>query len=216
MVGPWRRISSNSGVAEALSDDLTTIIRRRRMTRTFAGGPSTEELLDLCDVARRAPSAGFAQGSHFLVLDGADKDRFFTVSGAGEWFARRAPRVVECSQIVLVLADPEAYTTRYAEPDKVGHGLEERESWFCPYWLTDSAMAAQNLLLLIEERRWGALLFGLFGPPHDTLGQFGVPSTIQCVGAIAVGDRSPDDQASGSATHRPRRPTADVIHRGKW
>lgn len=216
MVGPWRRISSNSGVAEALSDDLTSIIRRRRMTRSFAGGPTTEELLEVCDIARRAPSAGFSQGSHFLVLDGADKDRFFAVSGAGEWFAVRAPRVVDCSQIVLVLADPEAYTTRYAEPDKVGHGLEQRESWSCPYWLTDSAMAAQNLLLLIEERRWGALLFGLFGPPRDTLSQFGVPSTIQCVGAVAVGNRSPDDQPTGSATRRPRRPAADVIHRGTW
>jgi len=216
MAGPWPRIWPNSGAAEAVSDDLTSIIRRRRMTRSFAGGPSTEELVDLCDVARRAPSAGFAQGSHFLVLDGADKDRFFETSGAGEWFAQRAPGVRDCSQVVLVLADPDAYTSRYAEADKVEFGLVQRESWSCPFWLTDAAMAAQNLLLLLEERRWGALLFGLYGPRQTSLDPFGIPPTIECVGVIAVGSRSPDDQPTGSATRRARRPAAEVIHRGSW
>lgn len=216
MAGPWPRICSNWDVADALADDLTTIIRRRRMTRTFSGGPATDVVLELCETARRAPSAGFAQGSHFLVLDGSDKERFFEVSGAGVWFAERAPSVRGCSQVVLVLADPDAYTDRYSEPDKISRGLTSRDTWACPYWLTDSAMAAQNLLLLIEERRWGALLFGLFGSPVETLNQFGVPPRIQCVGAIAVGFRSPQDRPSGSATTRARKQPSAVIHHGTW
>ena len=216
MVGPWPRIFSSWDAADTLPDDLTSIIRRRRMTRKFSGGPTLREVLDVCDVARRAPSAGYSQGCHFLVLDGSDKDTFFEVSGAGTWFARRAPGVRDCTQIVLVLADPEAYTDRYSQADKIDRGLSTPESWACPYWLTDAAMAAQNLLLLCEDRRWGALLFGLFGNPRDTLGRFGVPDAIQCVGAIAIGHRSPEDRPSGSSTIRGRRSSNEVIHVGHW
>lgn len=216
MVGPWPRISSNWDVADTLPDDLTSIIRRRRMTRTFSGGPTLHEVLEVCDVARRAPSAGFSQGCHFLVLDGPDKETFFEVSGAGTWFARRSPGVRDCTQIVLVLADPDAYTDRYSEPDKIDRGLSTRETWTCPYWLTDAAMAAQNLLLLCEDRRWGALLFGLHGDPRVTLDRFGVPDAVHCVGAVAIGHRSPDDRPSGSSAVRSRRGANEVVHVGRW
>ena len=216
MAGPWPRICSNWDAADTLPDDLTSIIRRRRMTRNFDGGPTSSEVLDLCDIARRAPSAGFSQGCHFLVLQEASKETFFDVSGAGAWFARRAPGVRHCTHVVLVLTDPTAYTDRYSEPDKIDRGLTRPEPWACPYWLTDAAMAAQNLLLLCEERRWGALLFGLFGDPSTTLREFGVPDTIQCVGAIAIGHRSEHDRPTGSPITRPRRASAEIVHLDRW
>jgi nitroreductase len=80
----------------------------------------------------------------------------------------------------------------------------------------DAAMAAENLLLMIEERRWGALLFGLFGDPRVVLDAYAVPSSVSCVGAIAVGYRHPDDQPSGSPTTRTRRPESEVVHVGQW
>lgn len=186
------------------------------MTRNFSGGPDTDDVVDLLDVARRAPSAGFAQGCHFLLLEGADKESFFDRSGAGDWFARRAPGVRDCSHVVLVLADPAAYTARYSEPDKVDRGLSSSDSWTCPYWLTDAAMAAQNLLLLCEERRWGALLFGLYADQRDTLSALGVPDEVHCVGAIAIGHRADHDAPTGSATTRTRRPLDEVVHVGRW
>ena len=186
------------------------------MTRRFSGGPTTAELTQTCALALRAPSAGFSQGSHFLVLSGDELTKFWQVSGAGDWFASRSPGVLDASAVVLVLGDQDAYTERYSKPDKVEHGLGDADRWVTPFWLTDAAMAAENLLLLIEEQRWGALLFGLFGDPRVVLDAYGVPPSVSCVGAIAVGYRHPDDQPSGSPTTRSRRPESEVVHLGQW
>jgi hypothetical protein len=39
---------------------------------------------------------------------------------------------------------------------------------------------------------------------------------VECVGAIAVGFRHPDDQPSGSPTTRARRSVSEVVHLGHW
>jgi len=186
------------------------------MTRRFSGGPPSNELADICALAVRAPSAGFSQGSHFLVLTDRDLETFWEVSGSGEWFASKSPGVLEAGAVVLVLGDQDAYTERYSMPDKARHGLDDANRWVTPFWLTDAAMAAENLLLLIEEKRWGALLFGLFGDPRVVLDAYAVPTSVSCVGAIAVGYRHPDDQPSGSPTTRARRPDSEVVHLGQW
>jgi len=187
------------------------------MTRQFA--PSSidpvvvEQLLDL---ARRAPSAGFSQGLHFLVLTGDSLSRFWEVTGAGEWFAAKQPGVLQAPVVVLPLADPTAYTARYAEGDKSGHGLDDAASWDVPFWLTDAAMAVQNLLLLAEERGLGALYFGIFRNARTLLDALGVPPHVVQVGAVALGERAPDDAPTGSPTKRPRRPIEEIIHHVQW
>jgi nitroreductase len=186
------------------------------MTRRFSGGPSSTELNELCALALRAPSAGFSQGAHFLILADDQLTKFWQVSGSGDWFGVKAPGVLDASAIVLILGDQDAYTERYSMPDKAGHGLDDAEHWVTPFWLTDAAMAAENLLLLIEEKRWGALLFGLFGDPRVVLDAFAVPPSVSCVGAIAVGYRHLDDHPSGSPTTRTRRPKSEVVHIGQW
>lgn len=195
---------------------LADVMRRRRMTRRFAGAVPTDWIVAQCDLARRAPSAGYAQGTHFLILTGEELARFWKVSGAGEWFERRQPGVLDASAVVLVLADRTAYEARYSEADKAGHGLEQASGWTVPYWLTDAAMAAQNLLLLVEEARRGALFFGLFVEPRRTLTDFGVPEHVDCVGAVAIGERHDDDEPSGTGSRRSRRPLAEVTHLGSW
>jgi len=186
------------------------------MTRRFAGEVSVPWIVEQCDLARRAPSAGYAQGTHFLVLSGECLARFWDVSGAGTWFSERQPGVLGAAAVVLVLADRSVYETRYSEADKAGHGLETADGWAVPYWLTDAAMAAQNLLLLVEEARFGALFFGLFVEPRRTLRAFGVPEHVDCVGAVAIGRRAVDDVASGSGARRGRRPLDEVAHLGTW
>jgi nitroreductase len=187
------------------------------MTRRFSGAGSEPEVVDeLLDLARSAPSAGFSQGLHFLVLRGESLARFWEVSGAGEWFGSVQPGVVAAPVVVLPLADPTAYTSRYAEGDKAGHGLDDAANWEVPFWLTDAAMAVQNLLLLAEERGLGALYFGIFRNARLMLDELGVPAHVLQVGAVALGERALDDAPSGSALVRPRRPAADVVHHDRW
>jgi nitroreductase len=193
---------------------LEAIIRRRRMTRTFDPAPLPDAtVVELLDLARRAPSAGYSQGVHFLALSGAAVRRFWQVTGGDDWFD---DGVTAAPVIVLPLADPDAYTSRYAEGDKAGHGLELAANWEVPFWLTDAAMAAQNLLLLAEERGLGALYFGIFRNAQLALQEFGVPPHVLQVGAVALGHRAATDVPSGSAVTRPRRPRIDVVHHQHW
>jgi nitroreductase len=187
------------------------------MTRRFDARPLPDGLLDdLLDLARRAPTAGYSQGVHFLVISGVHLDALWTRTVEDRWEQRIAEGIGRCAAVVVPLADAEAYTARYAEPDKVAHGLADAAAWPVPFWLTDAAMATQNLLLLLEERHIGALLFGLHGDAGAFLHELGVPPRMQPVGAVAVGYRAADDVPSGSPTTRPRRPLAEVVRHNQW
>jgi nitroreductase len=187
------------------------------MTRRFTGEPlDLVEVLAVCDLARRAPSAGFSQGSHLVVLSGDSLARFWRTTGSGEWFARVQPGVLQAPVVVLGVADPDAYVQRYGEADKAGHGLEQHQGWSVPFWLTDTAMVLQNLLLLAEDKRWGALLFGVFRNAESALAELSAPPQCQVVAAVALGHRADDDRPTGSATRRRRRQADDVVHLGQW
>jgi len=187
------------------------------MTRRFSSAPvDPEDVVALLDLARRAPSAGFSQGTHFLVLAGDDLAAFWRETGAGAWFEKVQPGVLAAPVVVLPLADPHAYSDRYAEGDKAGRGLDDLDRWEVPFWLTDTAMAVQNLLLLLESERLGALYFGAFRNVRPFLDARGVPPQVRHVGAVAIGHRDTEDQASGSPGQRPRRERTAVVHVGSW
>lgn len=193
---------------------VEAVIRRRRMTRSFDPTPLDQGLVaDLLDLARRAPSAGYSQGVHFLALTGDAVPAFWRITGGADWFDAG---ITAAPVLVLPLADPGTYTSRYSEGDKAGHGLEVAANWEVPFWITDAAMAAQNLLLLAEERGLGALYFGIFRNARLALDEFGVPPHVLQVGAVALGYRAAADVPSGSATTRARRPRRDVVHHQRW
>lgn len=187
------------------------------MTRRFDPRPLPAGQLDeLLDLARRAPSAGFSQGVYFLVLEGDTLQRFWADTVEDAWREEIAEGIGRCPAVVIPLADAEAYTARYAEADKIAHGLADAAAWPVPYWLTDTAMATQNLLLLAEERGLGALLFGLFRDAAPFLAGLGVPARLQPLGAVAIGRRAADDVPSGSSTTRQRRASAEVMRHNRW
>jgi nitroreductase len=188
------------------------------MTRSFDPHrcvPS-ELLTEILDLSRRAPSAGFSQGTVFLVLEGPSLQSFWQVTGADEWFAKRAPGVTGAPVVVLPLADARAYERRYSESDKAGHGLEQLGGWPVPYWLTDTAMATQQLLLLAEDRGLGALFFGIFRNEAELLADLGCPDGVSPIGAVALGYRSESDRPSGTPATRSRKEKQQVIKRARW
>jgi nitroreductase len=187
------------------------------MTRRFDPRPIADELLhEVLELARRAPSAGYSQGVHFLAMSGEVLQRFWHTTGGDEWYADGTNSILAAPVVVLPLADPVAYTSRYSERDKLGHGLHLASNWAVPFWLTDAAMATQNLLLLAEDRGLGALYFGLFDRVREAFDELGIPDHVLQVGAVALGHRASDDTPSGSARTRPRKDSIEVVHLNAW
>lgn len=191
------------------------------MTRSFDTRPVPDEVIErMVDLATRAPSAGKTQGWHLVVLTGADTARFWDISLAPESRPHfRWKRLLDAPVIAIPLADPEAYLARYSEPDKAASGLGEAEdAWPTPYWTVDASMSVMTLLLAAEDEGLGALLFGIFTDEAGLRAAFGIPDRLQILGAIALGWPAADVAAdqTGLSARRPRRRSAEVIHRGGW
>jgi nitroreductase len=197
--------------------EFQEVVRRRRMVRNFTGTPVDQAVRDrILGNALHAPSAGFSQGWAFLVLESADdRDRFWAATGGDSaapdnWLAgmRRAPL------IVVALSCKDAYLDRYAEPDK-GWTDRDEARWPAPYWHIDTGMAALLMLLTAVDEGLGACFFGI-QPEHIAAfrAAFGVPSTYDPIGALAIGERA-DDRRSPSLK-RGRRQLDEVVHHGRW
>ena len=197
-----------------------TVVRSRRMTRSFSTRPVDDAVLDrMVALAARAPSAGKTQGWHLVVLSGAETAKFWDITLSA---ARRAtfkwPGLLQAPLIALPLADPDAYVQRYAEPDKAAAGLGAGvAAWPTPYWTIDAAMAVNTLLLAAEAQGLGALLFAVFRGEAELRAELAIPDRLQLLGAIALGwpDHSMPATKGRSAT-RPTRLAEQVIHRGGW
>ncbi len=199
--------------------DFREVLDRRHMVRAFRPDPIDGTVLDrLLSDALRAPSAGNSQGTELIVLVGPEETaRYWDVAlpperrGSFAW-----PDLLTAPVLVVVLADPQRYLDRYAEPDKAATGLgDSAGSWRTPYWLVDGGMAVHTLLLGAVDAGLGALLFGLFAREEAVRAALGVPEGQDVVGVVALGRPLPSSRRGRSA-ERPRRPPDDVIHRGGW
>ena len=111
-------------------------VRRRRMVRSFTSEPVEPGMVDeICDLARRAPTAGNTAGIEFLVLEGSDTAAYWDVtlprsgatasSGPACWLPDPG------RGLVPIVA---GYLSRYGEPDKrhTGLGASPRRPGRCP------------------------------------------------------------------------------------
>jgi nitroreductase len=201
--------------------EFREVVRRRRMVRRYAEAPVDPVVVDrMLEQATHAPSAGFSQGWAFLRLDQPDDLARFWASttpdeageGSNEWLdgMRTAPVVI------VPLSNRDAYLDRYAQQDK-GWTDRDEARWPVPYWHIDTGMAALLILQTAVDEGLGACFFGIPPGQFDTFrAEFGVPTAYTPIGAISVGHRVADLGAKGSPTRRPRRPLAEVVHRGHW
>ncbi|HEX8346516.1 MAG TPA: nitroreductase family protein [Actinoplanes sp.] len=207
--------------------EFTEVVRRRRMVRNYdPDRPVPTEIVDrLLANAVRAPSAGFAQGWGFLVLQTpADRDRYWSattgppVSGEaatdrgrrGTWL----DRMRNAPLIIVALSNRSIYLDRYAEPDK-GWSDRDEARWPVPYWHIDTGFAALLMHLTAVDQGLGSCFFGI--PPEriaDFRAAFGVPDDFTPIGSLTVG--YPADDLRSPSLRRGRRPVDEVVHRGRW
>jgi nitroreductase len=197
--------------------DFDEVVRRRRMVRAYdpARTVSRETVNHLIELALHAPSAGFSQGWHFLVLDTpADVGRFWAVTSEGERVDSWLSGMQSAPVLIVALADKHAYLERYAEPDK-GWTDRSETHWPVPYWDVDTGMASLLILLGAVDQGLAACFFGVPGEGWDRLrSEFGLPEELRPVGVISLGYRAPD-RPSGSL-RRGRRPISDVASYGRY
>jgi nitroreductase len=192
--------------------ELRDAIRRRRMVRNYdPARPVPRSQLDgLLELAIRAPSAGFSQGWHFLVLDEpAAIARFWAATGDEDppdsWLAgmRNAPA------LIIALSDKTIYLDRYAEADK-GWTDRAESRWPVPYWHIDTGMAALLILLGAVDDGLASCLFGVPGEKWDSVrSAFAISSELDPVAVISLGYAAPDVRSP--SLRRGRRPLAQVV-----
>ena len=203
--------------------EFRDVVTGRRMTRHFRPDPvDRDTLLDLVDLATRAPSAGKTQGWSLLVLEGDAATRFWDISLPLDKRAGFAwPTLLSAPVVALSFADPYAYVQRYSEPDKAHTGLGAGvDAWQTPYWTIDGSFATMTFLLAAHDAGLGALFFAVFNSPERIRDEFGVPGHLQLLGAIALGHPAVRGgeavPRAGRSARRPRRSADDVAHFGRW
>lgn len=198
--------------------ELTEAVRRRRMIRRYLPDPVPADILqNIVELGLRAPSAGFSQGWDFVVLaEPAAVQRFWDTTAeqdepADKWLAglRQAPVLILCC------SDKQTYLRRYAEADKPWQDQQEVH-WPVRYWDVDTAMAAMIMLLATVDAGLGALFFGVMVDQLDAVrAAFAIPADRNIIGVIALGYPA-EIKPSGSTRTRKRRPTAEVVHEGRF
>ena len=193
-------------------------VRQRRMVRSFTGEPVEPALVDeICDLSRRAPTAGNVAGVEFLVLEGADTGHYWDATLPPERRDGFAwPGLLAAPALVVVWANLGGYLSRYREPDKSRTGLGAgAKAWPVPYWYVDGGAAVMTLLLAAQDRGLGAAFFGMFEHELSVRRRFGVPPDRRGMGTVALGHPADDNRPSRSA-RRGRPPLNDVLHRSHW
>lgn len=187
------------------------MLQKRRMVRSFDDRQVDSDVVErILAAGLRGPSAGFTQGVDLVALAGPDQTA--TYWDATLPIPERAgfpwPGLLRAPLLVVVVSSETAYRRRYAEPDKGTDGFD------VPWWHVDAAFAALLLQLAALDAGLGALFFQAHRP--DALRHaLGIPPEHAPVGTVAIGHPAPD-RASTSIVTRPRRPAAEVVHRGRW
>jgi nitroreductase len=203
--------------------EFAEVVRRRRMVRRYQVGRSPDRtlLVELMGLAVRAPSAGFSQGWHFVVLDEPDSlGRFWDTSTdpdatVDSWLSGMLTAPV----LILALSDREVYLDRYAETDK---GWTDRDvsRWPVPYWDVDTGMACMTLLLAAVDRGLAGCFFGVPVERLDAVrAALEIPHHLNVVGVVSLGYPAPEDGAASRRSRslrRGRRPLPEVVSYGGY
>ena len=189
------------------------------MIREFEDRPvQADQLSEILDNARRAPSAGNTQACEFLVLEGPeDVARYWsTTLPTPRQATFRWQGLLHAPVLVVITTSPSAYVERYAEGDKSHTSLgSSQEAWAQPFWWFDAGAVAQNMLLLAVDEGLGACLFGVFDHEAAIKSAFGIPDDRRVVCTIAIGH--PKDGGEPGRSAMRRRPKLESItHRGRW
>ena len=190
-------------------------VRKRRMVRHFSKDPISKGTLDrMLELAQHAPSAGFSQGSAYVVVMDAglkkelarlQGEEGYKSGGFHGWISEAPVAIVAC-------VSEKIYHDRYNEPDKLdGEGKEIK--WPTPYWFFDIGAGCMIILLAAVDAGLAAAFTGV-SDVNGVKALLGIPSHFHPVGVISVGKGERD--VKSPSLKRGRRRFSDVVHYNRW
>ncbi|HUK80682.1 MAG TPA: nitroreductase family protein [Nitrososphaerales archaeon] len=190
-------------------------VRKRRMVRHFTNEPvSMQTISGILELAQHAPSAGFSQGSAYVVVtDPEVKKKVARVQGEEDYSASGFHRWISGAPVAIVACVSEKlYHDRYNEPDKLNDEGKEIE-WPTPYWFFDIGAGCLIILLGAVDVGLAAAFSGVFDV-KAMKALLGIPPHFHPVGVISIGHGAKD--VKSPSLKRGRRQLADVVHYEKW
>jgi nitroreductase len=195
-------------------------VRRRAMVRSFAPDAVAAGVVEgIVRAALRAPSAGNAGGTAWVVLQGAAETEVYWDATTDRAWREASPRwegLHRAPVILLAYSSAELYVERYAEPDKAVSGLGTGiDAWPVPYWTGDAAFGVMTVLLAVVDAGLGACVMGNFRGEEALGSSLAIPQGWRLFSAVLVGRPDGADHRSASLD----RAVPEVgrrIHYGAW
>ena len=190
-------------------------VRRRRMVRHFASDPVSKEAVDkMLELAQHAPSAGFSQGSAYVVVTDPELkkelarlqgEEDYKAGGFHGWISEAPVAIVAC-------VSEKIYHDRYNEPDKLNEEGKEI-GWPTPYWFFDIGAGCMIVLLAAVDSGLAAAFTGVFDV-DGVKSLLAIPPHFHPVGVVSVGKGQKDKKSP--SLERGRRGFSDVVHYNEW
>lgn len=195
--------------------EFSEAVLKRRMVRHFTPAPVQREVVErILELAQHAPSAGFSQGSAYVVVtDQAVKRKVAELQGEKEYSAAGFHSwISEAPVSIVACVSEKIYHDRYNEKDKLDEDGKEI-FWPTPYWFFDIGAGCMIILLGAVDAGLAAAFTGVFNV--DGMKQLlGIPPHFHPVGVISIGHGARDVRSP--SLKRGRRPARDVVHHEKW
>lgn len=195
--------------------EFSEAVLKRRMVRHFTPDPVPKETVDrILELAQHAPSAGFSQGSAYIVVtDREMKQRIAKLQGEEEYSSAGFHKwISEAPVNIVACVSEKIYHDRYNEADKLNDQGKEIE-WPTPYWFFDIGAASMIILLGAVDTGLAAAFSGVVN--LDGMKELlGIPAHFHPVGVISIGHGAKD--VKSPSLKRGRRPSTEVVHYERW
>jgi nitroreductase len=200
--------------------ELTEILKRRRMVRSYLPDPIPDETVRrIVGTVRRAPSAGFSQGHRLVVVTDQDtRQELARLAGEEEYVDAGGQAWISTAPVhVVVGTREESYHERYRRSDKLRDG--EEIGWPAPYWYVDSGSLFLLLqLAAIDE----GLASGVYGVLPEKVPEvkalLGIPADVHfvCIVTLGVPAADPQETALVSRLSQRRLSLDELVHYERW
>jgi nitroreductase len=183
--------------------DVFEAIRTRRSVRKYLDTKvETEKLEAVLAAVRMAPSwANYQCWRMVVVQDRAVQQRMSELSYVESFFA---PKGYKANPSKKALAEAPVVIVLCADPSQSGRLWEQN------YYLVDSGIASENLMLAARAQGLGTVFVGVYD--EEKVKQLlNIPASIRIVGLFPLGYPAEDKKEGPS-----RKPLSEICFYGKW